>query len=124
MFHGKSDEVIPYTSARATANAWCANGADVEFVTETGGTGHIGTAEVLASNATAWLDLRLSGTPPAAGCSNVSFYEQGDPMKRAENTTAIEVFGVGDAKIIENMEWLHAAGQAVPSLFSYVKWML
>ncbi|KAF7975244.1 hypothetical protein HWV62_10218 [Athelia sp. TMB] len=83
MLHSKSDEVIPYTSAQATANAWCANGAGIEFVTETGGTGHIGTAMVLAGNATAWLDLRLSGTPPAAGCSNASFSAHGDSMKRA-----------------------------------------
>ena len=124
MFHGKSDEVIPYASAQATANAWCANGAGVEFVTETGGTGHVGTSLALVGNATAWLDLRLSGTPPAAGCSNVSFFELGIPLKRAGNNTAIETFGIGDANIVADMEWLHAAGQPVPSLFSYAKWML
>ena len=124
MFHGKYDEVIPYSSAQAAANAWCANGADVEFVTETGGTGHVGTSYALVGAATAWLDLRLSGTPPAAGCSHVSVFKLGIPLKRAGNGTALETFGIGDANIVADMERLHAAGRPVPSLFSYVKWML
>ncbi|KAF7977236.1 hypothetical protein HWV62_4339 [Athelia sp. TMB] len=124
MFHGKYDEVIPYASAQAAANAWCANGASVEFVTETGGTGHLGTALALGGTAIAWLDLRLGGTPPAAGCAHVSVFKLGIPLKRAGSATAIEIFGIGDVNIVADMERLHAAGKPVPGLFSYAKWVL
>lgn len=127
MFHGKYDEVIPYASAQTTANAWCANGASVEFVTETGGTGHVGTSLALVKNATDWLDLRLSGTPPAAGCSNVSFFEIGIPLKREEmksnaSLTSVEIFGVGDSNIVGDMLVLAAAGKPIPNLWSYLSW--
>jgi len=130
MFHGKSDEVIPYASAQTAANAWCANGASVEFVTETGGTGHLGTSLALFNNATAWLDLRLSGTAPAAGCSNVSFFELGVPLKRSDadganaTRTALEIFGTGDSLVIGDMMALSAAGQPIPDMWSYLSWKL
>lgn len=82
MYHSITDEIVPYTPALKAANTWCANGASVEFVTETGGTGHLGTYAVLMKNSTDWLDLRLGGTPPPAACSNVSFFEIGLPLRR------------------------------------------
>lgn len=84
MYHGISDEVIPYAPAAQTAATWCKNGASVEFVSETGGTGHIGTAAVLLGNVTNWLDLRLSGKKPASGCYNVSDSDTGNTLKRYE----------------------------------------
>lgn len=122
MYHGKSDEVIPYASALKAANAWCAFGASVEFVTETGGTGHLGTETALINNATAWLDLRLSGTPPAAGCSNASYSAIGNPLKRdGTNTSPIERFGVGDEKVIADMLERYEEGREIPGLWSYLK---
>ncbi|KZP17565.1 hypothetical protein FIBSPDRAFT_1046742 [Athelia psychrophila] len=56
----------------------------VEFVTETGGTGHVDTMLAMLNSATEWLDLRLNGTAPAAGCSKVSYFEPGNPLKREE----------------------------------------
>lgn len=80
MYHSSTDEVIPYAPARLAASAWCAAGASVEFVTETAGTGHLGTYAVLVQNSTDWLDLRLGGSVPPAACSNVSFAGLGLPL--------------------------------------------
>ncbi|KAF7974275.1 hypothetical protein HWV62_13072 [Athelia sp. TMB] len=123
MYHGKSDEVIPYASAVKTANAWCGFGASVEFVTETGGTGHLGTEDVLTKNATDWLDLRLSGTPPAAGCSNVSFSALGLPLKRRDgsSSTPLDRFGVGDEKVIADIWERYNEGRTIPSFWSYLR---
>ncbi|KAF7974270.1 hypothetical protein HWV62_34143 [Athelia sp. TMB] len=121
MFHGSSDEVIPYESALKTANAWCANGASVEFVTETGGTGHLGTMLVLQQNATDWLNLRMQGTPPASGCSNASYAETGISLKRdgVSRGTVLDRFGQGDQNIISDVKAQRAAGFAAPSFWSY-----
>lgn len=122
MFHGSVDEVIPYESALATANAWCANGASVEFVTETGGTGHLGTMLALWGNATDWLNLRMEGTPPASGCSNTSYAEAGIPLKRDSTftpATVLDRFGTSDEKIVSDIKQQRAAGFAVPNFWSY-----
>lgn len=121
MYHGSSDEVIPYESALKTANAWCANGASVEFVTETGGTGHLGTMLVLQQNATDWLNLRMQGTPPASGCSNASYAETGISLKRdgVSRGTVLDRFGQGDEKIVSDIKAQRAAGFAAPSFWSY-----
>ncbi|KZP05168.1 LIP-domain-containing protein [Athelia psychrophila] len=122
MYHGKSDEVIPYDSALKAANAWCAFGASVEFVTGTGGTGHLGTEAALISNATSWLDLRLSGIPPATGCSNASWPALGNPLKRdGASTSSIERFGVGDEKVIADILERHEEGREIPGLWSYLR---
>lgn len=124
MYHGSADEVIPYESALATANAWCANGASVEFVTETAGTGHLGTMLVLEKNATDWLNLRMDGTPPAPGCSNASYAELGLPLKRDSGVssgsgTVLDKFGVGDEKVVSDIRQHLAAGFEVPNFWSY-----
>jgi len=122
MYHGKSDEVIPYASAVKTANAWCRFGASVEFVTETGGTGHLGTEDVLTKNATDWLDLRLSGTAPASGCSNVSFAASGSSLKRSgSSSTAIDKFGLGDEKVIADIWKRYYEGREIPNFWSYLR---
>lgn len=46
VYHGKQDEVIPYSNATAMVNAWCGYGADVKFTTF--GTGGHATTEVVA----------------------------------------------------------------------------
>lgn len=91
MYHGKSDEIIPYAPAHQTFSSWCANGASVQFVTETGGTGHLGTMEVLVPSAVAWLDLRLSGIPPQTGCFETAVNTIGIPLRREEGRRGIEV---------------------------------
>lgn len=102
MYHGQSDEVIPYASAQKAAAAWCANGASVEFVTETGGTGHLGTEFAMTQTATDWLALRLNGTPPASGCSTGTYTASGLPLKRDGLGVAspLDLFGRGDEKVI------------------------
>lgn len=84
MYHSKYDEIIPYAAAHQTFTLWCANGASVQFVTEAGGAGHLGTADVLVPSAVAWLDLRLSGTPPQTGCFETSVNTTGSPLRRDE----------------------------------------
>ena len=120
MYHGQSDEVIPYASAVETAHTWCTRGASVNFVSETGGTGHVGTAAVLLGNATNWLDLRLDGIAAAKGCHNVSYAATGSPQKRSAFGAAIEKYGVGDERIIADIQQKRAEGQPVPSLWSYL----
>lgn len=124
MYHGVSDEVIPYASALKTAVAWCANGAAIEFVSETGGTGHVGTFEVLLGNATAWLDLRLSGVDAAEGCSNATDSASGSAERRKRSAAgmgmAIERFGEGDGKIIADMRQRKANGLKIPGLWTYL----
>lgn len=104
MYHGKSDEVIPYASAVTAANSWCTNGASIAFTTETGGAGHVGVGLALAKNATDWLALRVNGNPPAAGCSNTSVNAGGLPFKREISTSVIDEFGIGDSKWIEKIK--------------------
>lgn len=108
MYHGKSDEIIPYASAAETANAWCANGANITFTTEVGGAGHLGTGLAFAQNATDWLDLRLNGTPVPAGCTNTSVIAGGLPLKREESkrssASIISEYGVGDSKWIATIK--------------------
>ena len=122
MHHSSSDEIIPYASAVKTANAWCAFGASVEFVTETGGTGHLTTEPALIQNATDWLDLRINLTPAAAGCSNATYSAGGLPFKRGGSSFSIvERFGEGDSKVIADIEKRHAEGRAIPKFRSYLK---
>ncbi|KAF7975700.1 hypothetical protein HWV62_8823 [Athelia sp. TMB] len=122
MYHSSSDEVIPYASAVKTANAWCAFGASVEFVTETGGTGHLTTEPALIQNATDWLDLRLDGTPAAVGCFNATYSAGGLPFKRSgSGLSIIEIFGEGDSKVIADIDKRHAEGREIPSFRSYLK---
>jgi len=92
----------------------------VEFVSETGGTGHVGTAEVLISNATSWLDLRLSGVAAAKKCSNVSYAAAGESLKRSAPGVVLERFGEGDSRIIADIQEKRAAGKRIPSLWSYL----
>ncbi|KZP15056.1 LIP-domain-containing protein [Athelia psychrophila] len=119
MYHGVSDEVIPYAAAAKTARAWCNYGASIEFVSETGGTGHVGTAGVLTYNATSWLDLRLDGRKPARGCHRVADAASGSAQKRSVGA-AIERFGVGDGRIVDDMRQRKADGLKVPALWSYL----
>lgn len=120
MYHGQSDEVIPYASALKAAVTWCANSASIEFVTENGGTGHIGTSEVLGKNATDWLELRLSGVAPAAGCSFSTYSAAGAPYKR-DGSSAIARFGVGDELVAADIRQRVVEGRSVPSLWSYLR---
>ncbi|KAF7968906.1 hypothetical protein HWV62_28888 [Athelia sp. TMB] len=83
MYHSQTDEIIPYGAAHDTFTSWCANGASVQFVTETGGTGHLGTADVLIPVAVSWLDLRLSGVPAPTGCFETSVNTTGTSLKRS-----------------------------------------
>lgn len=46
MFHAPDDEIIPYENATTLRDDWCANGADVQFVTYAAG-GHA-TTEIIA----------------------------------------------------------------------------
>ncbi|KZP03395.1 LIP-domain-containing protein [Athelia psychrophila] len=119
MYHGVSDEVIPYAAAAKTARAWCNYGASIEFVSETGGTGHVGTAGVLTYNATSWLDLRLDGHKPARGCHRVADAASGSAQKRSVGA-AIERFGVGDGRIVDDMRQRKADGLKIPALWSYL----
>lgn len=84
MFHGEGDELTPFASAYQTYLTWCDNGASVQFVSETGGTGHLGTGAVLVPSAVSWLDLRLSGTPPEKACFETSVNTAGFPLRRDE----------------------------------------
>ncbi|KAF7966128.1 hypothetical protein HWV62_39964 [Athelia sp. TMB] len=118
MYHGQSDEVIPYASALKAAVTWCANSASIEFVTENGGTGHVGTSEVLGKNATDWLELRLSGVAPAAGCSFSTYSAAGSPFKRDGNSVLAR-FGVGDELITADIKQRLVEGRSIPSLWSY-----
>jgi len=78
------DEVIPYSSANKTAHSWCNTGGNIQFVTDTSGSGHLGTEAAFADTILAWLNLRMAGTPPATGCSfsTVSLYGFPGPLKR------------------------------------------
>ncbi|KAF7972353.1 hypothetical protein HWV62_18132 [Athelia sp. TMB] len=120
MYHGAIDEVIPYSIALQTAAFWCTHLANIEFVTETGGTGHVGTLDVLGTNATDWLDLRLSGTPPPLGCSFSSWNASGTLVKRdGEAGRGVARFGRGDENIANDMKQRVQEGRSVPSLWSY-----
>ncbi|KDE08830.1 hypothetical protein MVLG_00934 [Microbotryum lychnidis-dioicae p1A1 Lamole] len=73
MYHSTSDEVIPYESALSTAQSWCRNGAKINFVTEKGFGGHLGTQLSYGSIAYSWLYSQLSGTmAPLKECTFTS----------------------------------------------------
>lgn len=97
MYHGKSDEVIPYASVAKAEDAWCAN---ITFTTEVGGAGIV-TGLAFAQNATNRLDLRLNGTAPPAECTNTSLIAGGLPFKREESrrglASVINEYGIGDS---------------------------
>jgi Secretory lipase len=104
MYHGSKDEIIPYESAKATAEAWCANGGQVTFLTETGGAGHAGTSLSLSQHAVDWLDDRVTGAYLPSGCSAGTINAHGLIFKReGRQTDVITEFGRGDSIIISKM---------------------
>ncbi|MBJ7472826.1 MAG: hypothetical protein JHD16_16085 [Solirubrobacteraceae bacterium] len=66
VFHGTSDEILPYPQAAAMRERYCALGATVRFVTyrQT----HFPTYASGAGSAFAWLAARLRGEPEAGNC--------------------------------------------------------
>jgi len=122
MYHGQADEIIPYASAKTAAANWCSYGAQIIFVTETGGTGHLGTENALAAGAISWLNDRINGVSLAAGCSQVSISTSGLSFKRGEGySNVLERFGVGDSKVIARMLDQHKRGVTVDSFWSYLR---
>ncbi|KAL8291490.1 hypothetical protein RQP46_002468 [Phenoliferia psychrophenolica] len=70
MYHAINDELIPYTVATALVSGWCANGANLEFVTETTSTVAHGDEELRgAPGAMAFFADRFAGKPFAKGCT-------------------------------------------------------
>ncbi|SGY23100.1 BQ5605_C019g08902 [Microbotryum silenes-dioicae] len=82
MFHSKTDEVIPYSSAHETAQTWCGRGSKILFTTEIGGGGHVGTQVVYGERVFNWLDAQLRGTSPALRtCSFVNKFTLTVPVR-------------------------------------------
>jgi Secretory lipase len=120
---GVKDQVVPYASAKATAELWCQNGAQVTFVSETGGAGHVGTDFALSPTGINWLDDRITGKPLTSGCNETSVSVGGLPFKRGERETKVlEEFGIGDSMLISKIMEQIDAGAPVDSLWSDIKY--
>jgi hypothetical protein len=70
MFHASQDEIIPYANATTLRDAWCNDGASVEFVTYANG-GHL-TTEILGFvGAFLFANAAFAGTV-SSGCSSTT----------------------------------------------------
>lgn len=70
MFHASQDEIIPYTNATTLRDAWCNDGASVEFVTYANG-GHLSTEILGFVGAYQFTTAAFAGTV-ARGCSSTT----------------------------------------------------
>lgn len=67
VYHGRHDEIIPYSNARAMVDAWCNNGASVKFTTFATG-GHATTEVVALPDVIKFVEAAFAGKT-ASGCS-------------------------------------------------------
>ena len=67
LWHAKFDELIPHASAVELDRAWCANGADVQFITSWTSEHNLGAAEMIPT-ALPWLLDRFDGKAFHGNC--------------------------------------------------------
>ncbi|WFD22089.1 hypothetical protein MEQU1_000751 [Malassezia equina] len=71
MAHGKSDEIVPFDSARETFSNWCSKGLNGEFLSFTYANATHEASEIsLTVPAFKWLSKRFNGTDLPFGCSS------------------------------------------------------
>ncbi|NSC23246.1 lipase [Streptomyces albus subsp. chlorinus] len=68
VYHGESDEIIPYAQGQGLRAGWCARGNAVRFRSFPG-LGHTGTAIAGNGPALAWLGDRFAGKPAPNDCA-------------------------------------------------------
>ncbi|CEO60830.1 hypothetical protein PMG11_05342 [Penicillium brasilianum] len=67
VYHGRQDEVIPYTNASTMVDSWCSNGVSVKFTTFATG-GHATTEVVALPDAINFVEAAFAGKT-VKGCS-------------------------------------------------------
>lgn len=70
LYHGTADEIVPYNQGVELFQAWCANGASVQFEALPA-IEHIGAIFVGPPRGIQWLAERLGGVPAVEGCREV-----------------------------------------------------
>lgn len=68
MWHAKTDDVIPYNAAKKSAEKWCKNGANINFLTETFPTPHIGAYIATFAKLVRYIEDRFAGKNFIDGC--------------------------------------------------------
>lgn len=67
LYHGESDEVVPYAVGRGLRADWCARGNAVRWLSFPG-SGHVATAAAGNGPALDWLGQRFAGEPARGNC--------------------------------------------------------
>lgn len=121
MYHGKSDEVIPYDSALHTAKKWCERDANVHFITYDSPILEHAVTEVTASaRAAEFIRDQLNGKDTVTKCkfeySNTALFQPdvlGNDLENAMQTI-LDVFGdkvgPGDYKLKAKIMAKHDGG--------------
>jgi len=111
MYHASQDEIIPYVDAAVTNSAWCANGANVEFVTYAAG-GHLTTEIIGFPEVFKFVEAAFAGTAGTGACSQSTVLsDQLDPLALGVNLEPILIkliedkldLGKFDSKLIANV---------------------
>jgi hypothetical protein len=109
MFHANQDEIIPYANATTTFNAWCDDGASVEFVSVESG-GHATTEIVGFIGGFEFVESAFAGTV-ASGCSSKTIADGlTDPLALGLDVEpilvalidALAVLGTNDANLLSS----------------------